>query len=239
MKKHLILFGISVSILFTISSCEKKESFEIPTDGLVAYYPFNHNLNDESGLGNDATAFGASLTSDRFNKSNSAFIFDGNNDYINLNSEFDYAQRSVNLWFYAEYIDHVERHLYISDNPNLNYGFTQIKVKETDNIKEVLASAGISGNEGSSLVSENEWYMITITVDQDKTKQYLNGKLIGEFETGTINSNNGESVALLGTSRVFDRFFKGKIDDVLIYSRALNETEINIIYVKSLVFRYN
>ena len=30
-------------------------------DGLVAYYPFSGNANDESGNGNNGTVFGASL----------------------------------------------------------------------------------------------------------------------------------------------------------------------------------
>ena len=34
--------------------------------GLVAYYPFNGNANDESGNGNNGTVNGATLTADRF-----------------------------------------------------------------------------------------------------------------------------------------------------------------------------
>ena len=42
--------------------------------GLNAYYPFNGNANDESGNNNNALANGATLTSDRFNQSNKAYI---------------------------------------------------------------------------------------------------------------------------------------------------------------------
>ena len=51
-----------------------------PTTGLVAYYPFNSNANDESGSGtihNGTVNGGASLTGDRFGFSNSAYSFDG------------------------------------------------------------------------------------------------------------------------------------------------------------------
>ena len=51
--------------------------------GLVAYYPFNGNANDESGNGNDGTPYGGvQLTDDRFANENSAYNFDGINDYI-------------------------------------------------------------------------------------------------------------------------------------------------------------
>jgi hypothetical protein len=51
-------------------------------NGLVAYYPFNSNANDESGNGNHGTVNGATLTTDRFGNANSAYSFDGVNDYI-------------------------------------------------------------------------------------------------------------------------------------------------------------
>ena len=34
-------------------------------DGLVAFYPFEGNANDESGNGHDGTVYGAELVSDR------------------------------------------------------------------------------------------------------------------------------------------------------------------------------
>ena len=38
---------------------------QIPTQGLIAFYPFNGNSLDESGNGHNATVSGASLTYDR------------------------------------------------------------------------------------------------------------------------------------------------------------------------------
>ena len=52
--------------------------------GMVAYYPFNGNANDESGNGNNGTVNGASLTSDRFNNTNKAYAFNGTSNYINV-----------------------------------------------------------------------------------------------------------------------------------------------------------
>ena len=46
-------------------------------DGLVAYYPFNGNANDESGNGNNGTVNGATLTTDRFGNTNKAYSFNG------------------------------------------------------------------------------------------------------------------------------------------------------------------
>ena len=58
-------------------------SFESLNEGLVAYYPFNGNANDESGNGHHGTVNGATLAEDRFGEDNRSYSFDGENDYIN------------------------------------------------------------------------------------------------------------------------------------------------------------
>ncbi len=72
-------------------------------DGLVAYYPFNGNANDESGNGNDGTVNGATLTEDRFGNVDSAYMFDGVNDYIVIpNSETLNSKRiTVSAWYFS------------------------------------------------------------------------------------------------------------------------------------------
>ena len=45
--------------------------------GLVTYYSFNGNANDESVNGNNGTVNGATLTTDRFGNANKAYSFDG------------------------------------------------------------------------------------------------------------------------------------------------------------------
>jgi hypothetical protein len=222
------LSPIILAVLFI--SCDK-QSVTV-TGGLAAYYPFNGNANDESENDYHGIVNGAILTEDRFGDPNKAYQFDGSSNYIRLGSDFDYPSRTINLWFYANIIDEIERHIYISDNPQLLNGFTQIKIKEYFGKKLIRSSAGIPGGvaEGNSEVSEKEWYMITLVVDESSTRHYLNGILIGEFGRSNSSSYNGVTSALLGTSRVFDRYFDGKIDDVRIYARALSESEIKQLY---------
>jgi hypothetical protein len=227
MKKKLITI-IILGVL--IWSCNKNDINTL-NDGLMAYYPFNGNAQDRSGNSHNGIIYGAILTEDRFHNPEHAFLFTGNNSYIDLDYNFDYPLRTINLWFYANTIDQIERHLYISDNPQLLFGFTQIKIREIDGEKAIRSSAGIPGGiaEAKYEVSEKRWYMITLVVDENSTKHYLNGDLIGEFPNDIISSYNGSESALLGTSRVYDRFFNGKIDDVRIYSRALSESEIHLL----------
>ena len=52
--------------------------------GLVAYYPFNGNSDDESGNGRHAVNLGATSTTDRFGVINRAFSFDGQSSYLRV-----------------------------------------------------------------------------------------------------------------------------------------------------------
>jgi hypothetical protein len=58
-------------------------------NGLVGYWPFNGNANDESGNGNNGTVNGAMLASDRLETSNKAYFFDGINDVITVTDNFN------------------------------------------------------------------------------------------------------------------------------------------------------
>ena len=69
----------------------------VPANGLVGWWPFNGNANDESGNNNNGTVNGATLTSDRFGNSNMAYNFDGINDYIST-FRSGYTTFSISLW---------------------------------------------------------------------------------------------------------------------------------------------
>ena len=67
MKKLLLL-----SVLLIAGSSFGQVPNYVPTNGLLGWWPFNGNANDESGNGNDGTVNGATLTTDRFGVSNKA-----------------------------------------------------------------------------------------------------------------------------------------------------------------------
>ena len=56
----------------------------VPKTGLVGWWPFNGNANDESGNGNHGVVNGVTLTVDRSGKSNGAYQF-GTNKWIAVN----------------------------------------------------------------------------------------------------------------------------------------------------------
>ena len=96
-----LLSGISLIVVFVGTSHADLNN------GLVAYYPFNGNSNDESGNGFDAVVHGTSviLTEDRFGNPNSAYEITGNTgaygngNYIEIpdvNHVFD--KITISMW---------------------------------------------------------------------------------------------------------------------------------------------
>jgi ankyrin repeat protein len=70
--------------------------------GLLAYYPFNGNANDESGNGNNGVVKGAAPTADRFGVSGKAYFFNGTG-YIDFGNSIQLGQPhtafTITLWF--------------------------------------------------------------------------------------------------------------------------------------------
>ena len=100
-KRTLGLIVIAILLVFNIS----ERGYADLNDGLVAYYPFNGNANDESGNGNNGIVYGATLAVDRYGKPNGAYYFDGSSNYIKVpHKEILNIQNSLSIvsWVYVE-----------------------------------------------------------------------------------------------------------------------------------------
>ena len=96
MKTHILLSSFFLLISFSVFS-------QSGTSGLVAYYPFNGNANDESGNAINPTYIGTgvTLTTDRFGNPDKAYNFDGNaGSYIRMPADkLPTTNRTISLWF--------------------------------------------------------------------------------------------------------------------------------------------
>src|SRR6185295_15890363 len=74
---------------------------QIPGAGLVGYFPFTGNAKDASPSGNTGIVTGATFTTNRFGNANSAYNFDGVNDFITLKniSAYNLSSYTISLWF--------------------------------------------------------------------------------------------------------------------------------------------
>ncbi len=75
MRMKSLLLTIAATIGLIAATMAQNLPTYVPTNGLVGWWPFNGNANDESGNENDGTVNGATLTEDRFANSGNAYLF--------------------------------------------------------------------------------------------------------------------------------------------------------------------
>ena len=211
-------------------------------DGLVAYYPFNGNANDESGNGNDGTVNGATLTLDRNGVADSAFDFDGDDFIKALDSEtLRSGSITLSCWVYSEnnnrYVIVISK---ITDVSPADFGDPNQPASHSYRIRlngevpfwEINTNNPWSQLSGSE-ISRGQWELLTVTWDGQAQKIYRNGQLDSVNE----NAADGNIRHLPGADLMIGRgwhpssdFFDGQIDDVRVYNRALSEEEVTALY---------
>ena len=203
--------------------------------GLVAYYPFNGNANDESGNGNNGTVFGATLTTDRFWNVDSAYSFDGVNNYISIPDTPELSggyplDKSVSVWFKVDsmtsYTPIVIKALstqQVDWRLIIRNGKLTFSSYNSWFISEVFCS------QTTSEITNGVWYHGVLVADQSDIYIYVNGNMVGYCHNfgGTTDTT---APVTIGAVPYKNYYYDGKIDDIRIYNRALSEKEIQELY---------
>jgi hypothetical protein len=208
----------------------------IPQNGLVAYYPFNGNANDESGNKIHGTVYGAALTIDRFGRSEKAYYFNGLDTYIVIESYNILNMKNtftLSAWVNFPMIPENGSHIMNKSSfwGIFEYGFNL----NTEKNNALSAIAGGSANiieVFSDSVCANTWYNVTATWEYPgEFILYLDGIIKDRKNTtGSISTTN--SPITIGRSRLNypTDSYNGIIDDIRIYNRVLTESEIQNLY---------
>lgn len=237
-----VLDSSEIQALYHEGGYDLPQKTGIPTNGLVAWYPFTGNATDSSGNGNNGSINGATLTTDRFGKANSAYNFDGisNNIYIQhpiLSSNPCDSNWSISFWFLLPKNSDLMKSFVVFSNGRTQgqqgfngFGWFDSTVKKI--YGDWYGRAGLYTVDSN--YNANTWYNLTYvyTGNNSKLKVCVNGY----DNSGTIgNTNTGGNAPNLGnwyvgSSGYYSAYFKGKIDDIRLYNRALDSIEIQALY---------
>ena len=202
------------------------------TSGLVAYYPFAGNASDTSGNGYNGTAYGTSLTTDRFGNANQAYSFNGSS-YIQLPSFSLGGGFTFSAWINAASISDWQRILDFGNGPNNS----NIYIGWGGGKQLFMAVTKQGNGDGPSVLEtfpENQWVHVVVTNDGNGTSAIYMNNALKVSAAGYSPPVLSRTYQYLGKSNwSSDPLFNGKMDDVRIYSRALSVTEIQMLYTEA------
>lgn len=211
------------------------------TDGLVAYYPFNGNANDESGNGNNGTVSGASIIDGgyagqayKFTRTSDGAV--GSGDYIEIpnsaSMHFTAAtdNYTVSTWAKANVGSDTasEGYVVIEDRSGtgaLSYAITYAGSK----FQFITRNGTDTGIYVEAAATMGVWHHLVLKVENGTLYGYMDGLLVGTADvsasTNTATSDNIQIGRGRGNSG-FRNYFDGDIDEVRIYNRALAFSEV-------------
>lgn len=210
------------------------------SDGLVAYYPFTGNANDESGNGHHGDVRGDTiLTEDMIGETGKAYYFDGDRDYIYLGTDSAFAPEefSVCAWFKTSSSGGWQSIYGLSYGAGPRREFNlRVWYWAVYGYYDVLALK-ISDKflNGTTNVVDGQWHHVVATRAGSVARLFLDGELEAESES-MPDPVSGRSPALpyyigavyeTGDHAPANYEFQGSIDEVRLYNRALSSDEIS------------
>lgn len=236
MNRIVIVLVVLLSILLLIG-CTSEDFTTGPgiTTGLVAYYPFNGNANDESGHGNNGIDSGATLTTDRFGKPNSAYSFDGTSSFIlSLHNSgiSGGAARTISVW--------IQPGVFSEPGMACICGWGTTDWTGALSFLKLYHDSTICFNGHwvdigtSEPVLRDGWHHACFTYSEGEGKVYVDGELRGSenFTLNTVDTRISFGREIYGHEPPDEwaQYWSGDIDDACIYNRALSEAEVQALY---------
>lgn len=235
-------------LAFLLSSCEKETTTITETidlkRGLIAYYPFNGNANDESGNNkNGVLVNGTSFSTDAKNTENKAASFDGGDDYIRISDQSSYFARdkmTFALQFNLRSVN-VRSSLFSKSGWNtpsaVSYGVgisqdnqpvLEFSVADPTDCSTIWLYNTYSATRSTTPLQSNRWMHLAVVYNYGLEIIYINGQY-NSARVSNYSSLKRCDVADLKIGAWWKDdivSIEGKIDEFRIYDRVLAENEI-------------
>ena len=249
---HLPLSSLFLTFLtfLTFLSANAQVPSYVPTNGLVGYWPFNGNANNEINLSESNVVNGATLAQDRFGQNNKCYYFNGISDDI-ITGNYGVSGTGISMSFWYKTSQLTANNYMITWGGNGWGTFFEI-INNHWSAQTIGPCYTPSLTGGGTLMSkgltvspnENLWHHCVIILPagaQSLTdaKFYFNNVALTEIcsyanygagapnisSTNPIKFGSGYQQGGWATN------FEGLMDDIGIWNRELTESEIAQLYV--------
>jgi hypothetical protein len=238
--KKILTTAVAIILIATANYAQNVPNY-VPTNGLVGWWPFNGNANDESGNGNNGTVNGATVTTDRNGIANKAYSFNGNQNGIIVNNNvFNVGSAnisySISLWLLSDLNSNTTGEVINnrvdaqSSNYNFRFSVSTNPTQQSYGLWSYVNPNLAMANSASNILVNQIWnhFVLVGDIAQNQMKIYRNGLLIAS--SNTIVSPNLTNPTKFGYMSNLDPSFKGKLDDIGIWNRVLTQQEVTALY---------
>jgi hypothetical protein len=239
MKKLITLF-----VIFTLSFSANAQSIN---DNLLLHYPCNGNADDFGSNGYNGTT-NATLVSDQFGNPNSAYSFNGLNQYIgfpNVSLLKPDLPITVSMWVYFNDLDPLKSVFFNSCFAQDNYAGIVMNRSQSGFLSVTYGTGlGIGINQrrsksGTTNLQVGEWHHVAVVIrGQTDIDLYLNCMNDNGQYTGTASAPIGYTsdpggLGHRGDIQGVEYYFDGMLDDVKYWNRALTFGEVQTLCMTS------
>ncbi len=205
-------------------------------NGLVARYSFNGDASDESGNGNYGIVYGALLDVDLLGRERRAFSFNGVDNYIDLGNARSldiHREMTVTCLFKIDAL--IPSSLVFADMGESGSPLYSLSIDEKGSLYgEYYGEGGPPDSyfrvTAVRKLSPGFWYFAALVRRDDHTLQlYVNGVKQPVLKEGVATRPNASGLVKATIGRAGSTqggYFKGVIDDVRIYNKALRPRQI-------------
>jgi hypothetical protein len=208
---------------------------QVPTEGLVAFYPFTGNWNDVSGHGHNLTAivqYAPTWTTDRNGIANQAVYFEGNRAGLQALADsfpLGSSARTISAWVQLQNLTRPRAIISWGDRTNktdcsflANTYSGYACLIFTNSIDSLIYK--------TSSLEIHSWTHLAVTLTATGlATMYMGDSILVSKQMSNWNTSAGlfGVGAWFGDQYLEDNMWSGKLDAVAIYKRALSAAEIS------------
>jgi hypothetical protein len=211
--------------------------------GPIVSYPLDNEqaIDYINGL-NGVIKGGAYSCDDRFGNKCAAIYFNGIDAYIEVphSSFFNSISNafSISFWFKIDvgesnYLTAVCKGASPTEtfvNPHFRLQYFQFNSNSTVSINSDFTEYDVDYL--SHIMPNGNWNFYTVTYDGSTVKSYLNNTKISELPYNGLLLTNYDPLYIARDIPGSDEFFKGSLDDLKIFDRAISEAEISNLFIE-------
>lgn len=251
--KKLVFTVFAVGLGLTASIMAQVPSY-VPTNGLVGWWPFNGNANDESGNGNNGSFTASScincgsnqvkaepmLAIDRYNIINKSYNFSDQLDLISINNSSNLQltnQYTISLWLYPTSFNFGKYSfgVILSKWGGGGAASYQIRISNAGNILfDTHNGTSTTTITSTNPLTLNSWSNIIITQNNTLVSIIVNDINTTNNQNMVIPMKANNTIEIGRNHNQFYNYqhegFLGRIDDVAIWNRVLTSLEIKALY---------